>query len=126
MSAFTTINLYQKDAEPLTFQKDEVIFEAGDKGDVMYALLEGEVGLWVKDQLVEVFSSGDVFGEGALVQPDHTRGSRAIAHTYCQLLTIDQNRFLFVCENTPMFAIEVMRSFSNRLRNVKEQFAKQV
>lgn len=91
MSAFTTINLYQKDTEPLTFQKDEVIFEAGDKGEVMYALLEGEVGLWVKDQLVEVFSDGDVFGEGALVQLYHTRGSRAIAHTYCQLLTLDQN-----------------------------------
>lgn len=123
MSVFTTINLYKTDAEPLTFQKDEVIFEAGDKGDVMYALLKGEVGLWVNDQLVEQFSDGDVFGEGALVQPDRTRGSRAIAHTNCELFTLDQNRFLFVCENTPMFAIEVMRSFSNRLRKLKEKLA---
>ena len=100
-----------------------MIFEPGEKGDVMYAIIRGSVGLWVNNRLVEVFSDGDVFGEGALVQPDHSRGSRAIAHTNCELMTLNQSRFLFVCQNTPMFAIEVMRSFSDRLRKLKKKFA---
>lgn len=123
MSAFTTISLYHTNTEPLVYQKGDVIFEAGDTGDVMYAVLEGEVGLWVDQKLVETIATGDVFGEGALVQVNHTRGAQAIALTDCQLFSLTQSRFLFLCENTPMFAIEVMRSFSNRLRNLKQNLS---
>ncbi len=123
MSAFATIKLYHTDTEPLHYRKGDVIFDAGEEGDEMYAILEGSVGLWVDGQLAEVIQAGDVFGEGALVQISHTRGSRAIAQTDCQLLSLNQSRFLFVCQSTPMFAIEVMRSFSTRLRTLKQKIA---
>ncbi|MCM1983989.1 Crp/Fnr family transcriptional regulator [Lyngbya confervoides] len=123
MSAFTTVNLYHTNAEPLKFNQGDVIFREGETGDEMYALMSGAVGLWVNDCLVEIISEGDVFGEGALVQPSHTRASRAIAHTNCELIPLNHSRFLFVCQNTPMFAIEVMRSFSDRLRLLKEKLA---
>lgn len=119
MSAFTTVNLYHTNTSSVVYKKGEIIFEAGDTGDVMYAILDGKVGLWIDQKLIETISAGDVFGEGALVQVNHTRGSQAIAQTDCQLLSLTESRFLFACENTPMFAVEVMRSFSTRLRNLK-------
>ncbi|MGB7414138.1 MAG: hypothetical protein WA902_08005 [Thermosynechococcaceae cyanobacterium] len=42
-----------------------------------------------------------------------------IATTNGKLAALNQHRFLFAIQNTPMFAIEVMRSYSNRLRQFK-------
>ena len=123
MNAFTTVNLFKLDSEAIVYEAGDIIFDAGETGNEMYAILQGSVGLWVNDQQLEVIHEGDIFGEGALVQPNHQRGSRAIAQTSCQLISLNQNRFLFVCQNTPMFAVEVMRSFSDRLRTLKQQFA---
>ena len=120
MSALATVSAFQKDVEPHSYEAGEVIFKAGDIGDVMYGVIEGEVELWVNGVVAEVISAGDVFGEGALVQPSHVRASHAIAKTSCKLASLDQDRFLFAIQNTPMFAIELMRSFSTRLRRMKQ------
>ncbi|XDE63299.1 cyclic nucleotide-binding domain-containing protein [Arthrospira platensis BEA 1257B] len=97
----------------------EVIFEEGEPGDLMYGILEGEVDFVVKGKVIETLKKGDVFGEGALVHPEKTRASTAIAKTGCKLATMDERRFLFAIQQTPLFALLVMRSFSNRLRNLK-------
>lgn len=123
MSAFKTVEFYQMDAEPLVYAKGDVIFEPGEIGTEMFAVLKGSVGLWVNGRLLEEFQAGDVFGEGAIVQLDSTRASRAIASTDCELMNMDEKRFLFACQTTPMFAIEVMRSFSDRLRALKQKLA---
>ncbi|MCM1985036.1 cyclic nucleotide-binding domain-containing protein [Lyngbya confervoides] len=120
MSAVRTVSAFQRDATPMLFQKGETIFKAGEVGETMYGVIRGEVELWVQDQLVEVIHQGDVFGEGALVQPSQVRASSAIARTDCELASLDQSRFLFAVQNTPMFAIEIMRSFSSRLRRLKQ------
>jgi CRP/FNR family transcriptional regulator, cyclic AMP receptor protein len=62
-----------------------------------------------------------VFGEGVLVHPSKMRASTAIARTNCTLACLDEKRFLFAIQNTPMFAVEIMRSFSERLRRLKQQ-----
>ncbi|MFM7442221.1 MAG: cyclic nucleotide-binding protein, partial [Snowella sp.] len=62
------------------------------------------------------------FGEGALLHSDHLRSSTAIAKTDCILGPMDREHFLFAVQQTPMFAIEVLRSYSDRFRRVKELF----
>jgi CRP/FNR family transcriptional regulator, cyclic AMP receptor protein len=120
LAAIGTVNAFQRDADPTAYQAGDIIFKAGEKGSVMYGVLEGEVELVVGDKVVEVIPEGEVFGEGALVQPSHVRASTAIARTDCKLAVLTQDRFLFAVQNTPMFAIELMRSFSSRLRRLKE------
>ncbi|KAI9129276.1 cyclic nucleotide-binding domain-containing protein [Acaryochloris sp. CCMEE 5410] len=114
-----TIAILQKQPDAQSFAAGEVIFTEGETGNVMYGILEGEVELLVDGKVVETIIRGDVFGEGALVHVDHQRQSTAIAKTDCKLASLDQNRFLFAIENTPMFAIEVMRSYSDRLYRFK-------
>ncbi len=123
MSAVATVSAFQKDVEPLTYSAGDLIFKAGEVGEVMYGIVEGEVELQVNGVVVEVIRQGDVFGEGALVQPTYVRASNAIARTDCTLAVLDKNRFLFAIQNTPMFAIELMRSFSDRLRRMKQEMA---
>lgn len=120
MAVAHTVELFSKVPEPLQFSPGEVIFSLGDPGQVMYGILEGQVNLEVQGRVVETICAGDVFGEGALVHPNGQRASTAIAATPCKLAVLDQERFKFLIENTPMFALEVMRSFSDRLRRFKQ------
>lgn len=116
----TTVQIFQRQPDPKVFAAGEVIFEAGQPGDYMYGLLEGEVEEYVDGQLMETIMAGDVFGIGALVHPEGARVSTAIAKTDCRVAYLDQKRLLFVIQETPMFAIEVMRSYSSRLRRFKK------
>ena len=118
-----TVEIFQKSSSPLTYSAGQVIFEQGQPGNVMYGIIEGEVNILVDKKLVETIKEGDVFGEGALVQTGHDRASTAIAKTDCIIGFLDQERFLFAIENTPMFAIDIMKNYSNRARHLKETLA---
>ena len=85
----------------------------------MYGIVEGQVEMLVNDKIVETIKQGDVLGQGALLHSDHLRTSTARAKTDCQIACLDQQHFLFAVQETPMFALEVMRSYSDRLRNLK-------
>jgi CRP-like cAMP-binding protein len=105
-----------------TFQAGEVIFEDGTEGEVMYGILAGEVEMYVKGQLIETLQKGDVFGAGALLHPDKLRESTAVAKNDCKLAYLNQPQFLFAVQETPMFAVEVLRSYSDRFRKLKKIF----
>ena len=111
--------VFQRVPDIKKFAPGDRIFEDGEFGDVMYGILEGEVELFIDGKVVETIHKGDVFGEGALVHREHTRASTAIAKTDCQLAYIDEQHFLFAVQETPMFALNVIRSYSDRLRKLK-------
>lgn len=113
------IELFIDKLEHKTFSSGETIFTEGEPGNVMYGINSGEIEIIVNNQVVETIESGDLFGEGALVHTEHKRYSTAKAKTDCQLLVIDLEKFLFLVQETPMFAIEVMRSYSDRLIKLK-------
>jgi CRP-like cAMP-binding protein len=85
----------------------------------MYGIISGEVEMYLKGKMVETIKAGDIFGQGALVHEDHQRASTAIAKTECQLAFLNREHFLFAVQQTPMFALEVMRSYSDRFRRLK-------
>ncbi|TVQ13260.1 MAG: cyclic nucleotide-binding domain-containing protein [Leptolyngbya sp. DLM2.Bin27] len=97
----------------------EVIFEVDTLGEVMYGVIEGEVEMRVKGHTVETIRHGDIFGEGALVQIPPVRASTAVAKTDCKLAAVDRTHFMFLVQETPLFALEVIRSLSTRLRHFK-------
>ncbi len=115
------IDLFFNHIKTRTVSLGEVIFNEGEKGEVMYALIKGTVDLKVDEKVVETIYEHDVFGEGALVQLDHSRSSTAIARTECQIGELNKERFLFLVQETPIFALEVIRSLSTRLRKLKHQ-----
>jgi CRP-like cAMP-binding protein len=117
------VNLLKKTSKLQTFFPGEKIFKEDDSGKIMYGIIKGEVEMTVKGKYVETLTEGDVFGIGALVHPDHKRTSTAISQTEVQLAYLDRERFMFAVQQNPVFALEVIRSYSDRFRHLKEQFS---
>jgi CRP/FNR family cyclic AMP-dependent transcriptional regulator len=114
-----TIEIFQKTPSPKTFSAGEVVFQEGKLGDAIYGIISGEVEILVNGKVVETIQKGDVFGEGALIHLNHQRDSTAIAKTDSLLAFLDREHFLFAVQQTPMFALEVMKSYSDRLRRLR-------
>ncbi|AFY99160.1 Crp/Fnr family transcriptional regulator [Calothrix sp. PCC 6303] len=115
-----TIIIFQKQAEPQVFAANQIIFEEGQPGDLMYGVLEGEVDISVNGKVAETIQSGDIFGSGVLVGIQN-RTYTATAKTDCKLAFLDEKRFLFAVQETPTFALQVMRSYSQRLSRLEHQ-----
>ena len=60
-----------------------------------------------------------MFGAGALVMEDHRRLGTAQAETTCRLIEMNREKFLFAVQEAPMFAIELLASVDERLRDLK-------
>ena len=114
-----TIELFQRPPSPQTFSAGSLIFQAGERGDVIYGVISGEVEILVDGKVVETIHKGDIFGEGVLVHIDRQRESTAIAKTDSLLAFLDREHFMFAVQQTPMFALEVMKSYSDRLRRLR-------
>jgi len=99
------------------------IFKAGDERDYMYAVLEGQVDIVVNGRIVETVVSGGIFGEMALIEKDR-RTATAVASTDAKVVAVDERRFLFLIQQTPNFALHVMRVLSDRLRRMDEHFVR--
>ncbi|MEA5502660.1 cyclic nucleotide-binding domain-containing protein [Halotia wernerae UHCC 0503] len=113
-----TVNIFQKQPNPQTFAAGQVIFEEGEAGDFMFGIVAGEVNILVNGKVVETIETGEVFGTGVLIGVEN-RTYTAIAKTNCQLASLDQERFLFAVQETPMFALQVIKNYSERLTRVQ-------
>jgi CRP-like cAMP-binding protein len=116
------IELFNTSKDIQTYKAGDTIFEIGEIGEVMYGVIEGEVDMMLKGDVFETIKAGDVFGEGALVQNPPVRATTAVAKTDCTLATVDKAHFQFLVQETPLFALEVIRSMSTRLRAVKAAY----
>lgn len=114
-----TLTVFQRQPDPKSYTADQLIFHDGDNADLMYGILDGEVDLIVHGKVVETLKPGQVFGIGALVGMG-TRTYTAKAKTDCKLAFLDERRFLFAVQETPVFALEVMKSYSDRLRRLAQ------
>lgn len=99
----------------ITYRAGDVIFAIGDPAESMYVVVEGEVEIRIGDAVLDEIGPGTVFGEMALVAGE-PRSATARAATDCRVVEISQKRFLFLVQQTPFFALELMRVIAARLR----------
>ncbi|MEH2409359.1 Crp/Fnr family transcriptional regulator [Nostoc sp.] len=118
LNPVVTVGIFQKQPDPKVFSAGQVIFEEGQPGDEMFGILEGEVDILVNGKIVETIETGEVFGAGILIGIKN-RTYRAIAKVDTKLGFLDQEGFLFAVQETPMFAIQVMKSYSERLSRLQ-------
>jgi CRP-like cAMP-binding protein len=118
--ALDTMRALADKGEVKDIEAGATIFRSGEPGDCMFGLLEGAVRLsWNGEAGHEDIRAGDVFGAGALVTHDHRRFGDARALTDCRLLVMNREKFLFAVQEAPMFAIELLGSIDQRLRDLK-------
>jgi CRP-like cAMP-binding protein len=71
----------------------------------------------VHDKSVEIVGTDGFFGEMALVD-QAPRSATAVAKTDCIVIPISEKHFLFMIEETPFFALTVLRTLTARLRRM--------
>ena len=100
----------------------EVIYRAGDEGNLMYGIVSGAVELRKGTFVVASLGPDDVFGERALI--DHLpRNVTAVAVADTVLAVIDRKGFLFLVHESPTFALGIMGALARRLRDYDDQVA---
>ena len=112
-----TLDLFHNETEGQSFPAGHTIFSKGDPGDAMYVVLEGEVELRINGSVNEILRPGEPFGEMALIDGS-PRIATVIAKTPCKLIAISEKRFLFMVQQTPHFALQMLRVISERLRRM--------
>lgn len=93
------------------------LLSQGAPGDRMYVVQEGEIEIQVDGRVVEKVGRDGFFGEMALI--DHSpRSASAVAVTEVRVVPIDERRFLRLVQETPGFALSVLRVMAERLRRM--------
>ena len=114
-----TLDVLRHAHDAMSFPAGTTILEEGKPGKVMYVVKAGSVDVLVGGRVVATVGSGEVVGELALID-DRERCAAVVARTDCELVPIDEKRFLFLVQQTPYFALQVMRVLAERLRHMNE------
>lgn len=113
-------DLFRHDPNLLDLPPGATLFRAGEAGDVMYVLVSGRAQVWFNGVTLEEVKPGDILGELAVIDTA-PRTATVTALTDCTFAVIDQKRFQFLVEQTPNFAVEVMRVLARRLRQCDQR-----
>ena len=115
-----SVNAQTPSSTPVdSYAPNQNIFEEGDEGDCMYIVKEGQVDLYYKGKLLSTVPPGGIFGEMTLI--DYLpRSATAVARGECRLIPVDEKHFTRLVQETPAFALQVMRVLVQRLRLMNE------
>jgi len=114
------INLFDKDQEFIPMPAGETVFREGDSADRMFAVIEGAVDIVIHGHVVETVEPGGVFGEMALIE-EKPRNATATVTAAAKLVAINRRRFLFLVQQNPFFALQLMTVMAARLRRMDER-----
>ncbi|MBK9739132.1 MAG: cyclic nucleotide-binding domain-containing protein [Actinobacteria bacterium] len=97
----------------------EVVFSQGDASSQMFGVVSGAIDLFRDGELVMRIGPEGTFGEMGIID-GAPRSLTAVAAEATELATIDERTFLFLVQETPMFALQVMRSLAARIRELDD------
>ncbi|MBC7950446.1 MAG: Crp/Fnr family transcriptional regulator [Rhodospirillaceae bacterium] len=107
-------------AQVVRHPTDTVIFQRGDPGDSMLAVVTGRVKICAhsvdgKELILNIIKPGEVFGEISLIDGE-PRTADAVALETCQLLVLERRDFQRHLEQNPKMASRLLNILCQRLR----------
>jgi CRP/FNR family cyclic AMP-dependent transcriptional regulator len=103
----------------VAFEPGKAIFEAGDQGDDVFVILEGEARVDVGGRFHRL-TPGDFFGEMALLAPDR-RMATVRAVNPLRVLQIPAGAFTTLILEHPQLGLSVISMLVRRLREVEQR-----
>lgn len=101
------------------YEPGEYVFREGDDAQLLHIVLSGSVRIWSDehpDSVLATAHSGDMFGEMALIE-SAPRSAHAEVTAKSTIIGVDQARFVYLLSHDPSFALTVLQTLSERLRD---------
>jgi CRP/FNR family transcriptional regulator, cyclic AMP receptor protein len=112
--------LFAGETDVVNLGAGETLFKRGEPARLMYVVKLGSLQVLDGNYVYETVSAGDIIGEMALV--DGARRSATVrALVPSTVIPVDERRFLFMVQQTPFFALRVMRVLTARVRAMNER-----
>jgi CRP-like cAMP-binding protein len=112
-----SVHMFDHSPDRREYEAGQVVFQAGEPGDCMYVVVEGEVDVLVNGQRVETAGPGTVIGEMALIDKS-PRSATAQTRSPSTLVPVGEREFLFLVHEHPTFALTTMRFLAERIRQM--------
>lgn len=107
--------LFRHEEAHTAFEAGADLVREGEPADRMYVIVEGRVRIHARGKTLGELGPGEIIGEVALLDA-RPRSASATALEPTKAAAIDEKRFLFMVQNTPRFALHVMKVMAERLR----------
>lgn len=108
-----------------SYTNGQIIFQKGDPGDSLLAVLEGEISITAnseegKEIILNSIPQGEMFGEIACIDGSE-RSATATAMGSCTLLAIQRSDFIPFLKTNPDIAIELLKALCVKLRDTSNR-----
>jgi len=113
------IHLFKSSPDTFELEAGAALFSEGDAGDAMFAVIEGDIEVTLGGEVVEQVGPGGIVGELALIDSS-PRAATATATVASRIARIDKKHFMFLVQEHPTFALQVMAVMADRLRHANE------
>jgi CRP/FNR family cyclic AMP-dependent transcriptional regulator len=109
------------------YRDGELFFRAGDTGDHMYVIQQGQVEVLVENDgrqtRVAVLGPGDILGEMAIFERE-PRSATVRARGEVRAITVDRKNLLSRISEDPTLAFRLIKTLSKRVRDLNDEVAR--
>ena len=116
------VAMFGDERRTLHLECGQVLFKNGDTGGSMFVVRSGTLTFRSGSVVYEDVGPGGMVGEMGIVESNMPRSAMVYALTPAELVEVDQERFLALVDETPSFALAVMRVLSRRLRRMDDRY----
>lgn len=108
-----------------SFDSGAIVFSHSDPAEALYVVLEGEIRLSVRDEVLSTESKAGIIGEMAMLDSAPSN-AMAVAAKPARLARIEKDEIAGLISRSPDFALQLMTVLANRLRNLDQYISKKV
>ena len=102
------------------YRAGDLVFNIGDEGRDLYYIADGEMRLVYENRLIRYLSTGDFFGEMAILG-DSVRIADAIVDSdFCDIIVINANNIQTLILNEPKVAMQFLKHMALQLKNSQQ------